>query len=67
MAANKCGLKLDDSKFSEAIATACSFLNVDHFYRDQEMPFAIFLTVKICSLVLTLGMESPLFIKPFLS
>ena len=36
MAANKCGLKLDDPKFSEAIATACTFLNVDHFYRDQE-------------------------------
>ena len=36
MATAKCVSKLDEAKFSEAIATACSFLNAQHFYRDQE-------------------------------
>ncbi len=67
MAAEKCGLKLDHTKFSEAIATACTFLNIKLFTETKRMPFAIYSAEKIYSLMLILGMESPLFIKPFLS
>ena len=54
-------------KFREAMAMACSFLQVEEIYPDQEKALRAFLMEVIFSLARTLDMENHLCFKPFQS